>query len=78
VLAWIDGVGEAKTVEYRVFASPAGLLAAIGRGIEPLSDSVRKAARPLTPTGRLCSASRVRAARLLAEAAWRPWVLDRG
>ncbi|HJU18145.1 MAG TPA: hypothetical protein VJ770_16955 [Stellaceae bacterium] len=47
VLAWIAGDGEAKTVEYRVFASPAEFLAALGRGIEPLSDSVRKAAHPL-------------------------------
>lgn len=167
VLEWTDGSGARKTVEYRVFSSPAGLLAAIGRGIEPLSDSVRQAARPLieragrpppeaktpaarkprffaaeghfymlapltpaagtpgdlavyrldgparrarvclfaahpptgtptaaafaapafaaltraagplTPTGRLCAPSGVRMARLLAEAAWRPWVLDR-
>jgi uncharacterized protein YecT (DUF1311 family) len=180
VLEWTDGSGGAKTVEYRVFASPAELLAAIGRGIEPLSESVRKAARPLidlaglskpgpknpepravlaraavvpaaqkprffeadghvyvlapmepaagkpgdlgvywlsgparrrrvclfdaqgplaqpadaafaapafaaltraagplTPTGRLCSASGARAASLVAEAEWRPWVLDR-
>lgn len=177
MLAWTEGSGAAKTVDYRVFAAPAELLAAIGRGIEPLSDSVRQAARPwidraavgagapraifvlaaavpaaqkprffeadgqvyvlapieidlaagqpsdlgvfrladptrlnrvctfmtrgprtpsadavfsapalaaliraagpLTPTGRLCAPAAARAARLKAEAQWRPWVLDR-
>ncbi|MGH7037603.1 MAG: ankyrin repeat domain-containing protein [Stellaceae bacterium] len=46
VLEWTEDSDAANTIEYRVFAAPAGLLAAIGRGIEPLSDSVRQAARP--------------------------------
>ncbi|HZU91903.1 MAG TPA: ankyrin repeat domain-containing protein [Stellaceae bacterium] len=47
VLAWIGERNGTKTVEYRVFSSPGELLAAIGRGGEPLSDSVRAAAHPL-------------------------------
>ncbi len=55
VLQWVEDKGglQLPTVEYRAFASSAGLLSAIGRGIEPLAHSVRAAARPVIDADRL-------------------------
>jgi uncharacterized protein len=55
VLQWIedhDGGGQ-PTTEYRAFDSPKELLIAIGRGIEPLAQSVRQAAHPVIDIDRL-------------------------
>lgn len=70
VLEWVEAHGNADSVEYRVFASPAELLAAIGRGIEPLSDSVRRAAHPWIAAAALSAAAPGSGARpVLADAA---------
>jgi uncharacterized protein len=55
ILQWVadhDGVG-LPTAEYRAFDSPKELLNAIGRGVEPLVQSVRAAARPVIAIDRL-------------------------
>jgi uncharacterized protein YecT (DUF1311 family) len=55
VLQWIedhDGEG-LPTAEYRSFDSPKELLNAIGRGVEPLAQSVRQAAHPVIDIDRL-------------------------
>jgi uncharacterized protein YecT (DUF1311 family) len=55
ILQWIedhDGGGLA-TAEYRAFDSPKELLNAIGRGVEPLAQSVRQAAHPVIDIDRL-------------------------
>ena len=55
ILQWIedhDGVG-LPTAEYRAFDSPKELLNAIGRGVEPLAQSVRQAAHPVIDIDRL-------------------------
>jgi uncharacterized protein YecT (DUF1311 family) len=55
ILQWIANQGAAgsPTVEYRGFDSPKELLAAIGRGVEPLAQSVREAAHPVIDIDRL-------------------------
>jgi uncharacterized protein YecT (DUF1311 family) len=55
VLQWITDNGGLKlpTVEYRAYDTPADLLSAIGRGVEPLAYSVREAARPVIDIDRL-------------------------
>ena len=55
ILQWIADKGEGRqpTVEYRAFDSPKELLGAIGRGVEPLANSVRKAAHPVIDIDRL-------------------------
>jgi hypothetical protein len=55
VLQWIeDNSGlRSSTVEYRAFASPTELLNAIGRGVQPLANSVRTAAHPVIDVDRL-------------------------
>ena len=55
ILQWIadhDGAG-LPIAEYRAFASPKELLNAIGRGVEPLAQSVREAAHPVIDIDRL-------------------------
>jgi uncharacterized protein len=55
ILQWIedhDG-GGLPTAEYRAFDSPKELLNAIGRGVEPLAQSVRHAAHPVIDIDRL-------------------------
>ena len=55
ILQWIedhDGAG-LPTAEYRAFDSPKELLNAIGRGVEPLAQSVRQAAHPVIDIDRL-------------------------
>jgi hypothetical protein len=55
VLQWVEDNGGLRlpTVEYRAFASPAELLSAVGRGLEPLAHSVRAAARLVIDVDRL-------------------------
>jgi hypothetical protein len=55
VLQWVEDSASPRlpTVEYRAFASPAELLSAIGRGVEPLAHSVRAAARPVIDLNRV-------------------------
>jgi uncharacterized protein len=55
ILQWIEdhhGAG-LPTAEYRAFDSPKELLNAIGRGVEPLAQSVRQAAHPVIDIDRL-------------------------
>jgi uncharacterized protein len=55
ILQWItdhEGAG-LPNAEYRAFASPKELLDALGRGIEPLAQSVRQAAHPVIDIDRL-------------------------
>ena len=55
ILQWIedhDG-GGLPTAEYRAFDSPKELLNAIGRGVEPLAQSVRQSAHPIIDIDRL-------------------------
>jgi uncharacterized protein YecT (DUF1311 family) len=47
VLEFVDDKDHGVTIEYRAYASPEALLAAIGRGIEPLAESVRQAGKPV-------------------------------
>ena len=55
VLQWIEDNGDLRphTVEYRAFESQAELLSAIGRGVEPLAQSVREASSPVVDVARL-------------------------
>src|SRR5271166_927108 len=55
VLQWIAASASPHlpTIEYRAFGSPKELLSAIGRGVEPLAQSVRKAAHPVVDIDRL-------------------------
>src|SRR4029077_123054 len=55
ILQWITDHGGAglPNAGYRAFASPKELLDALGRGIEPLAQSVRQAAHPVIDIDRL-------------------------
>jgi hypothetical protein len=47
ILEFIDERESGAAIEYRAYASPEAVLAAIGRGIEPLAESVRRAGKPV-------------------------------
>ena len=55
ILQWIEDheSGGVPTAEYRAFDSHNEMLNAIGRGVEPLAQSVREAARPVIDIDRL-------------------------
>jgi Ankyrin repeat len=55
VLEWVEAASETRpeTIEYRGYASQNALLAAVGRGVEPLTQSVRAAGAPIVEVAKL-------------------------